>query len=178
MSDFKWKIFSNFVAFSEYPNFNCIPFSYPIFSNWCKENFLLFWHIFKRSFSLFQTFLDQSGFEFVTRCFQTLENRGLDDQGLYRVVGVASKVTKLLSAGLDKKRSEKINFDEPLEWETKTITSAAKTYLRNLPEPLMTFKMHTSFIAAASKFLTMKGSWFISSLVYLQYHNSKVEKIT
>ena len=68
------------------------------------------------------------------------------------MVGVASKVTKLLSAGLDKKRSEKINFDEPLEWETKTITSAAKTYLRNLPEPLMTFKMHTSFIAAASKF--------------------------
>ena len=119
--------------------------------------------------SFFQTFLDQSGFEFVTRCFQTLENRGLDDQGLYRVVGVASKVTKLLSAGLDKKRSEKINFDEPLEWETKTITSAAKTYLRNLPEPLMTFKMHTSFIAAASKFLTIKGSWFKSSLVYLQY---------
>ena len=98
------------------------------------------------------TFLDQSGFEFVVRCFQTLENRGLDDQGLYRVGGVASKVTKLLSAGLDKKRKEQINFDEPLEWETKTITSAAKTYLRNLPEPLMTFKMHTSFIAAASKF--------------------------
>ena len=85
------------------------------------------------------------------------------------MVGVASKVTKLLSAGLDKKRSEKMNFDEPLEWETKTITSAAKTYLRNLPEPLMTFKMHTSFIAAASKFLTMKGSWFKSSLVYLEY---------
>ena len=83
------------------------------------------------------------------------------------MVGVASKVTKLLSAGLDKKRSEKMNFDEPLEWETKTITSAAKTYLRNLPEPLMTFKMHTSFIAAASKFLTIKGSWFKSSLVYL-----------
>ena len=94
-------------------------------------------------------FLDQSGFEFVIRCFQTLENRGLDDQGLYRVGGVASKVTKLLSAGLDKKRSEKINFIEPLEWETKTITSATKTYLRNLPEPLMTFKMYTSFIAAA-----------------------------
>ena len=25
-SNFKWKIFSNFVAFSEYPNFNKIPF--------------------------------------------------------------------------------------------------------------------------------------------------------
>ena len=55
-------------------------------------------------FDLFQTFLDESGFNFVTRCFQTLENRGLEDQGLYRVVGVSSKVTKLLSAGLDKKR--------------------------------------------------------------------------
>ena len=86
------------------------------------------------------------------------------------MVGVASKVTKLLSAGLDKKRSEKINFDEPLEWETKTITSAAKTYLRNLPEPLMTFKMHTSFIAAASKFLTMKGSWFKSSRLRCLLH--------
>ena len=86
------------------------------------------------------------------------------------MVGVASKVTKLLSAGLDKKRSEKINFDEPLEWETKTITSAAKTYLRNLPEPLMTFKMHTSFIAAASKFLSMKESWFKSSRLSCLLH--------
>ena len=42
-------------------------------------------------------------------------------------------------------------MDEPLEWETKTITSAAKAFFRNLPEPLMTFKMHTSFNAAASK---------------------------
>ena len=64
---------------------------------------------------------------------------------------MASKVTKLLSSGLDKKRSEKINLDDSLEWDTKTITSAVKAYLRNLPEPLMTFKMHTSFIAAASK---------------------------
>ena len=33
-----------------------------------------------------QTFLDESGFNFITRCFQTLENRGLEDQGLYRYV--------------------------------------------------------------------------------------------
>jgi hypothetical protein len=98
-----------------------------------------------------QTFLDESGFNFITRCFGTLENRGLRDQGLYRVVGVSSKVTKLLTTGLDKKKSEKMSFEDPLDWETKTITSAAKTFLRNLPEPLMTFKMHSSFIAAASK---------------------------
>ena len=38
-------------------------------------------------------------------------------------VGVASKVANLLSTGLVKKKLEKINLDEPLEWET--ITSAA-----------------------------------------------------
>ena len=99
----------------------------------------------------FQTFLDESGFNFMTQCFQTLENRGLEDEGLYREVGVASKVMKLLSDGLDEKKLEKINLDDPFAWDTKTLTSAAKTYLRNLPEPLMTFQMYTSFIAAASK---------------------------
>ena len=49
-----------------------------------------------------QTFLDEGGFLFIQRCFQTLENRGLEDQGLYRVVGVSSKVTKLLSGKLFK----------------------------------------------------------------------------
>ena len=28
-----------------------------------------------------QTFLDEGGFLFIQRCFQTLENRGLEDQG-------------------------------------------------------------------------------------------------
>ena len=48
-------------------------------------------------------------------------------------------------------------MDEPLEWETKTITSAAKAFFRNLPEPLMTFKMHNSFNAAASKSSTISS---------------------
>ncbi len=35
---------------------------------------------------------------------------GLEDQGLYRVVGVASKVTKLLNMGLDRRKFDKINL--------------------------------------------------------------------
>ena len=35
---------------------------------------------------------------------------GLEDQGLYRVVGVASKVTKLLNMGLDRRKLDKINL--------------------------------------------------------------------
>lgn len=82
-----------------------------------------------------------------------LENRGLEEQGIYRVVGVTSKVNKLLNMGLDRRKCDKLSLDDPQEWETKTITSALKNYLRNLPEPLMTYKYHNGFIAAVSKFI-------------------------
>lgn len=86
-------------------------------------------------------------------CIAELESRGLEEQGLYRLVGVGSKVTKLLQQGLDRRKTEKLVLSDRCEWETKTITSAVKTYFRNLPEPIMTFRHHEAFIAAASKFL-------------------------
>ncbi|KAI5733103.1 hypothetical protein M8J76_007678 [Diaphorina citri] len=95
--------------------------------------------------------LDETGFVFVKKCIQVVEARGLEEQGLYRVVGVASKVSKLLSMGLDRRKLEKLNLDDAFEWESKTITSALKTYLRNLHEPLMTFRYHSNFIAAAKE---------------------------
>ncbi|XP_044735561.1 rho GTPase-activating protein 26 isoform X3 [Chrysoperla carnea] len=96
--------------------------------------------------------LDEVGFQFVNRCIEVLESRGLEEQGLYRVVGVTSKVNKLLSMGLDRRKIDKLtNLDDRLEWESKTITSALKTYLRNLPEPIMTFRYHNGFIAAAKQ---------------------------
>jgi hypothetical protein len=51
----------------------------------------------------------------------------------------------------DPKKADKINFDDPAVCETKTITSAIKNYLRSLPEPLMTFRLHEQFIKAASE---------------------------
>ena len=48
-------------------------------------------------------------------------NLGLDDQGLYRIVGVTSKVNRLLTQGLDKKKIEKLNFDDATEVESKTV---------------------------------------------------------
>lgn len=77
---------------------------------------------------------------------------GLEEQGLYRVVGVASKVSKLLTMGLDKRKVDKLNLSDRFEWESKTITSALKTYLRTLSEPLMTFRYYNSFITAASAY--------------------------
>lgn len=95
--------------------------------------------------------LDENGFAFVKGCIEAIEARGLEDQGLYRIVGVSSKVTKLTQTAFDPKRTEGVNLMDPEEWEVKTITSALKNYFRNLPEPLMTFRLHTAFISAAKQ---------------------------
>ena len=73
------------------------------------------------------------------------------------MVGVASKVTKLLTMGLDRRKVDKLNLDDGLEWESKTITSAIKTFFRNLPQPIMTFKTHMQFIEAGSELVNMLG---------------------
>ncbi|XP_066937940.1 rho GTPase-activating protein 26 isoform X21 [Macrobrachium rosenbergii] len=98
-----------------------------------------------------ETCLDDVGLNFLSKAISMLESRGLEDQGLYRLVGVGSKVTKLLALGLDRRKAEKLVLDDPAEWEVKTITSAIKQYFRNLPEPLMTYKLHSAFIAAAKQ---------------------------
>uniref|UniRef100_A0A1I7TEQ9 Rho GTPase-activating protein 26 n=1 Tax=Caenorhabditis tropicalis TaxID=1561998 RepID=A0A1I7TEQ9_9PELO len=98
-----------------------------------------------------QTQLDDIGFEFVQQCIDILEESGIHEQGVYRNCGVTSKVQKLMQLGLDRRKaSEKggLNLRDE-EWETKTISSAVKTFLRNLPEPLMTFELHNVFINAA-----------------------------
>lgn len=90
---------------------------------------------------------------------------GLEEQGLYRVVGVASKVNKLLAMGLDRRKLEKLSLEDRFEWESKTITSALKTYLRTLSEPLMTFRYYNSFISAASAYRYSLSCYFICTSV-------------
>ncbi|XP_006613814.1 rho GTPase-activating protein 26 isoform X2 [Apis dorsata] len=113
-----------------------------------------------------ETILDETGFMFVSKCIAILEERGLEVQGLYRVVGVASKVNKLLAMGLDRRKLEKLNLDNRFEWESKTITSALKTYLRTLSEPLMTFRYYNSFISAAKQEIKEARINDIHNLVY------------
>uniref|UniRef100_A0A669EWI6 Rho GTPase-activating protein 26 n=1 Tax=Oreochromis niloticus TaxID=8128 RepID=A0A669EWI6_ORENI len=73
---------------------------------------------------------------------------GIDEQGLYRIAGVNSKIQKLLSLAMDPKTCADVELESP-EWEIKTITSAIKHYLRMLPAPLMTYQYQRSFIKAA-----------------------------
>uniref|UniRef100_A0A671UUA1 Rho GTPase-activating protein 10 n=1 Tax=Sparus aurata TaxID=8175 RepID=A0A671UUA1_SPAAU len=71
----------------------------------------------------------------------------INDQGLYRVVGVSSKVQKLLSLMIGKLNEVDLSTSE--DWDVKTITSALKLYLRSLPEPLMTYGLYKEFISPA-----------------------------
>uniref|UniRef100_A0A8D2ILS2 Rho GTPase activating protein 10 n=1 Tax=Urocitellus parryii TaxID=9999 RepID=A0A8D2ILS2_UROPR len=73
----------------------------------------------------------------------------INDQGLYRVVGVSSKVQRLLSMLMDVKTCSELDLENSIDWEVKTITSALKQYLRSLPEPLMTYELHGDFIVPA-----------------------------
>ncbi|XP_077053446.1 rho GTPase-activating protein 26-like isoform X6 [Siphateles boraxobius] len=92
--------------------------------------------------------LDVIGFNIVTKFIYAVETRGIDEQGLYRIVGVNSRVQKLLGLAMDPKTCADVELDST-EWEIKTITSAIKHYLRMLPGPLMTYQYQRNFIKAA-----------------------------
>ena len=101
--------------------------------------------------------LDERGFAFAAKCIQWIEESSLEDQGLYRVAGVASRVTRLLQNALDRRKMSAGGVPASLDmscedWEIRTVTSALKQFFRNLPEPLMSFRLHQAFIAAASEY--------------------------
>ncbi|XP_028274533.1 rho GTPase-activating protein 42 isoform X4 [Parambassis ranga] len=94
-----------------------------------------------------ETFLNEAGFNFVRKCIDLVETRGLTTMGLYRIGGVNSKVQKLMTTVFSPKAPVDMDLD-PETWDNKTITSGLKNYLRCLSEPLMTFKLHKDFIMA------------------------------
>ncbi|XP_029633383.1 rho GTPase-activating protein 44 isoform X5 [Octopus sinensis] len=74
-------------------------------------------------------------------CVCTLVDTGLEEEGLFRIAGMASKVKKL-----------KASFDagivdmEEYEHDLHTVAGALKQYLRELPEPLLTFHLYAEFV--------------------------------
>jgi len=98
-----------------------------------------------------QNELDESGVDFVKKCIQVIESRDLEEQGLYRVVGMQSKVNSVVAGHFDAHKTLAQRLATPVEGdvELKTICSALKLYLRTLKEPIFTFKLHNRFIEAA-----------------------------
>ncbi|XP_059045364.1 rho GTPase-activating protein 44-like [Achroia grisella] len=79
-------------------------------------------------------------------CVCTLYELGLNEEGLFRIAGGTSKVRRMklsLDAGL---------FNVPLPRDYRdlhVVASVLKSYLRELPEPLLTFKLYETFIATS-----------------------------
>ncbi|XP_055645687.1 LOW QUALITY PROTEIN: rho GTPase-activating protein 27 [Falco peregrinus] len=82
---------------------------------------------------------------FVLQCIQTVERRGLDIDGLYRVSGNLATVQRL---------RYKVEHDEHLDlddgrWEDiHVVTGALKLFFRELLEPLVPFSHFDKFITA------------------------------
>uniref|UniRef100_A0A8C7HZ73 Rho GTPase-activating protein 42 n=1 Tax=Oncorhynchus kisutch TaxID=8019 RepID=A0A8C7HZ73_ONCKI len=80
-----------------------------------------------------ETYLNEAGFNFVRKCIDLVEVRGINTLGLYRIGGVNSKVQKLMTTVFATKAPVDMNLD-PDTWDNKTITSGLKNYLRCLSE--------------------------------------------
>uniref|UniRef100_A0A4W5MND7 Rho GTPase activating protein 10 n=1 Tax=Hucho hucho TaxID=62062 RepID=A0A4W5MND7_9TELE len=63
-----------------------------------------------------------------SKCIHSSSCDCINDQGLYRVVGVSSKVQKLLSLMIDAKSND-VDLSTCEDWDVKTITSTLKLYL-------------------------------------------------
>ncbi|XP_062513890.1 rho GTPase-activating protein 26-like [Corticium candelabrum] len=94
-----------------------------------------------------QSGLTTVAYQFVHKCIETIERRGIEDEGLYRVAGVSSRVQKLTTS-YEKNRLDKVSWND-VELEVKTITSAVKNHFRSMPEPLLTYDLHQEFLNAA-----------------------------
>ncbi|XP_056017706.1 rho GTPase-activating protein 44-like isoform X8 [Ostrea edulis] len=77
-------------------------------------------------------------------CVITLIEGGLDEEGLFRIAGMASKVKKLKNA-FD---ANVIDMEEYAQ-DLHTVAGSMKQYLRELPEPLLTTQLYPDFIQAA-----------------------------
>ncbi|KAM6394969.1 LOW QUALITY PROTEIN: rho GTPase-activating protein 9 [Rhynochetos jubatus] len=100
---------------------------------------------------------------FVRLCVEAIEERGLNVDGIYRVNGNLSVIQKLRFA-VDRERTvtsdgryvfpeqrcqeERLNLTDP-EWsDIHVVTGALKLFFRELPEPLVPYRLFDSFMEA------------------------------
>ncbi|KAM9391893.1 rho GTPase-activating protein 27 isoform 2-T2 [Pholidichthys leucotaenia] len=83
--------------------------------------------------------------KFVEKCIKTVERRGLDTDGIYRVSGNLAVIQKLRHKA---DHEEQLDLDDGQWEEIHVITGALKLFLRELPEPLFPFSCFDKFIAA------------------------------
>ncbi|XP_049939192.1 unconventional myosin-IXa-like [Schistocerca serialis cubense] len=82
----------------------------------------------------------------VDRLITTIEMHGLYTEGIYRKSGVSSKV-KELKARIEDEHLDDINFGS---YHVHVLAAVLKSFLREMPEPLLTFDSYEDFLRAGS----------------------------
>ncbi|XP_030592200.1 rho GTPase-activating protein 17b isoform X1 [Archocentrus centrarchus] len=81
----------------------------------------------------------------IEACVMMLLETGMKEEGLFRIAAGASKLKKL-KAALDCPTSQLEDFYS----DPHAVAGALKSYLRELPEPLMTFSLYDEWIQASN----------------------------
>ncbi|XP_044034707.1 SH3 domain-binding protein 1 [Siniperca chuatsi] len=82
----------------------------------------------------------------IQECIHMLLRTGMREEGLFRLAAAAS-VVKRLKTCLDQ---ETVNHNE-FSMDPHAVAGALKCYLRELPEPLMTFELYNDWFKAAGE---------------------------
>ncbi|XP_039190677.1 rho GTPase-activating protein 45 isoform X3 [Crotalus tigris] len=88
----------------------------------------------------------------VKKCISEIERRAMKTKGIYRVNGVKSRVEKLCQAFENGK--ELVELSQALPHD---ISNVLKLYLRQLPEPIMPFRMYNSLMGLAKETLQSRS---------------------
>lgn len=101
--------------------------------------------------SLYQLFeRDQSAVPMVVyQCIQAVDLFGLEAEGIYRLSGTASHITKI-KAMFDND-AQKVDFRNPENFfhDVNSVAGLLKQFFRDLPDPLLTAEHYAGFIEAA-----------------------------
>uniref|UniRef100_A0A3P8SK94 Rho GTPase activating protein 45 n=1 Tax=Amphiprion percula TaxID=161767 RepID=A0A3P8SK94_AMPPE len=84
----------------------------------------------------------------ITKCISEIERRALKMKGIYRVNGVKTRVEKLCQAFENGKELVELSQCSPHD-----ISNVLKLYLRQLPEPIMPFRLYNTLMGFAKESL-------------------------
>lgn len=87
----------------------------------------------------------------VEKCIEAVEVRGMDYEGIYRKSGGAAQMRAIQQA-FESGSPVDLTDDEEYN-DICAVTSVLKHYFRQLPNPLLTFELYSSFIEASGKHL-------------------------
>ncbi|XP_055945774.1 rho GTPase-activating protein 45-like isoform X3 [Argiope bruennichi] len=108
----------------------------------------------------------------VSKCIAEVEDKGFCLKGIYRVSGVKSKVEKLCQSF--ENGAELVDLDG---MHPNVVSNVLKLYLRQLPEPLLTYRLYPDFIKVAKDFPSQKCEDNLSTEAIIEELRKLVQRL-